>query len=385
MIWLALKMLTGDKAKYLGIVFGVTFASLLIVHQLSIFISLMARTTSTIRDVREADAWVMEPNTRYIDETLSLAETDVDRVRGVPGVEWAVKFYKGMVRAKLAEGFDDGAKGDFRQVILIGVDDTSLIGAPRELVMGDLADLKLPDAVVIDDIGYDYLWPGQPKKLGQVLEMNDHRAVLVGICKASPPFQSNGLVFTRYSQAMNFAPPERRLLTFLLVKAAEGVPPPELCARIRQQTGLKALTSDDFGSETIKFYLESTGIPVNFGITVMLGFVVGVAIAGQTFYLFTLENLKQFGALKAMGLSNLRIVGMIFTQGAVVGVVGYGLGMGLAAAFFEVTKDVPALAGFHMYWQIMALAAGAVAVIVVLASLLSVRKVLFLEPAVVFR
>jgi putative ABC transport system permease protein len=135
----------------------------------------------------------------------------------------------------------------------------------------------------------------------------------------------------------------------------------------------------------MKYYLKYTGIPFNFGITVALGFIVGVAIAGQTFYLFTLENLKQFGALKAMGVGNLRITGMVLLQAAVVGVVGYGIGMGLAALFFEATKNNLALAGFYLPWQVMVLTAGAVLVIIVLASLMSIRRVLVLEPAIVFR
>src|SRR5581483_1249363 len=131
--------------------------------------------------------------------------------------------------------------------------------------------------------------------------------------------------------------------------------------------------------------LRFTGIPVNFGITVLLGFVVGVAIAGQTFYLFTIENLKQFGALKAMGVSDLRLVGMILLQALVVGVIGYGLGVGLAALFFEATSGTPHLAGFFLPWQVLLITAVAVLVIVTLSSLLSIRKVLVLEPAIVFR
>src|SRR5262249_52737285 len=162
-----------------------------------------------------------------------------------------------------------------------GIDDDTLIGAPRELVLGSLADLKQPDALLIDEIGYTYLWPNEPYRLGQILEMNDHRAVLVGICKAAPPFQSFPIVYTRYSQAIQFAPPERRLLPFLLVKGEDGIPAQEVCRRITDKTGLQALTSEEFSWKTIRFYLESTGIPVNFGITVLLGFIVGVAIAGQ--------------------------------------------------------------------------------------------------------
>src|SRR5207244_457614 len=101
----------------------------------------------------------------------------------------------------------------------------------------------------------------------------------------------------------------------------------------RDKPGLKAMTRDDFMWLTIDYYLKRTGIPINFGITVALGFVVGAAIAGQTFYLFTVENLKQFGALKAMGVSNIRLVGMSLLQAMVVGVMGYGLGVGGAALF----------------------------------------------------
>ncbi len=113
-----------------------------------------------------------------------------------------------------------------------------------------------------------------------------------------------------------------------------------------------ALSRDQFFWRTINYYLSSTGIPVNFGITITLGFIVGTAIAGQTFYLFTLENLRQFGALKAMGLGNLRLVGMILLQASIVGGVGFGLGIGMTAIFFEATKNVTHLAGFFMPWQV---------------------------------
>jgi putative ABC transport system permease protein len=385
MTWIALKMLVGDRSKYFGIVFGVMFASLLMAHQVSIFIGIMARTTAQIRDVQEADIWVMDPNVRYMDETTGMSDMDLPRVRGVEGVDWAVRFYKGNVKARLADGYAPGSTADFRTVIMLGIDDDSMIGAPRELVMGSLADLKLPDAVLVDEACFRYLWPDQPLRVGMELEMNDNRAVVVGICKASPPFQSMGIVYTLYSRAMKYAPPERRLMSFVLTKPIAGVSTADLCKRINERAGLKAVTTDEFAQMTIDFYLANTGIPVNFGITVLLGFIVGVAIAGQTFYLFTVENLKQFGALKAMGTSNPRIVGMILVQGAVVGILGYGIGMGLAAAFFEGTKNVPALVGFHMYWQVMAGTAVAVMFIVFLASLLSIRRVLVLEPAIVFR
>ncbi len=163
--------------------------------------------------------------------------------------------------------------------------------------------------------------------------MNDHRAVIVGVCEATRTFQTNPVVYTTYSRAKTFAPQERKILSYILAKTEPGVPPEVVADRIAAMTGLGAKTSAEFTWMTIDYYLRYTGIPFNFGITALLGFLVGTAIAGQTFYNFTIENIKQFGALKAMGATNTRIVGMILLQALVVGLLGYGLGVGLAAAF----------------------------------------------------
>ncbi len=385
MIWIAWKMLTGDKSKYIGIVFGVAFASLLISHQISIFVGIMTRSNHLLHNIREPDIWVMDPNVRYVDEVIGLSEDALYQVRGVEGVRWAVRFERATVRTRLAEGNHPKARGDFRQVILLGLDDTTLIGAPRKMLIGSMADLKQPDAVIIDQAGYEFLWPKQPLRIGQILEMNDHRAVLVGVCDSGQPFQSQPIFFTLYSRSIDFSPPERRMLSYVLVGANEGEDQKKLARRIAQKTHLQALTVEEFKWKTIRFYLATTGIPINFGITITLGVIVGIAIAGQTFYLFTLENLRQFGALKAMGLSNSRVVGMILVQGTIVGIVGYGIGIGLAAAFFEGTQNQIHLKGFAMLPEIMIGTGVVVVVIVLLASLLSIRKVLVLEPAVVFR
>jgi putative ABC transport system permease protein len=137
----------------------------------------------------------------------------------------------------------------------------------------------------------------------------------------------------------------------------------------------------------MEYYMKRTGIPINFGITVMLGFIVGAAIAGQTFYLFTVENLNQFGALKAMGVTNLRLIGMSMLQALVVGAIGYGLGVGGAVLFGILMKSASTAAAvaFFMTWQILVLSGTAVLVIVLLASVVSIRRVLILEPAVVFK
>jgi putative ABC transport system permease protein len=380
MIWIALKMLTGNRGKYYAILFGIAFACMLMAQQASIFFGLMRNTTSQIRDTQGADIWVMEPSVQFVDDITPLSDNDLQRVRGVPGVAWAVRLYKGTARAQFHEG-------NFKQFIVLGLDDQTFVGAPQQMLLGTLADLRRPDAVILDEYGYRYLWPNEPLQTGRTFEMNDHRAQIVGVCKTSPTFQTFPVVYTRYSQALKYAPQERRVLSFILARGEPDVPRAELCERIQERTGLLAMSQSDFAWMTVSYYLRRTGIPINFGTTVLLGFVIGAAIAGQTFYLFTLGNLKQFGALKAMGVGNGRIIGMVLVQGLFVGLVGYGLGMGMAALAnlllaLLLTAVPPAM---FMAWPILVGTAVAVALIVLGTSVVSLRRVLVLEPASVFR
>jgi putative ABC transport system permease protein len=374
----ALKMLTGDRAKYLGLVFGVSFATLLMSQQVSIFLGLMTRTASQILDVREADVWVMHPRVKYVDEIEGMPDIDLSRVRGVEGVAWAVPLYKGNAVIRSGEGL-------LQQVILMGLDDATLVGRPPKVVLGSLADLKRPNALMMDKSGHEFIWPGEPLTVGRVVEINDRRVEIVAIAEASPPFVTFPVVYTRYSEALRFTPPQRNKMSFVVAKAADGIEPEALARRIQDRTGLQALSWSEFAWRSVRHYVERTGIPVNFGITVALGFIVGAAVAAQTFYIFILENLRQFGALKAIGVTDGQILRMVILQAMVVGAIGFALGIGLCALFFWATRDVTALAGFVLRWQVMAGTGVAVFVIMVLSSLASIRKVFVLDPAVVFR
>jgi putative ABC transport system permease protein len=378
MNFVALKMLVADRAKYFGLIFAIAFASFLLANQIGIFIGIMTRPASQIRDVVDADIWVMDPQTLYGDEVYALRDYDLYRVRSVPGVEWAVPLYKGLGRAKAPDG-------RFRTVILLGVDDATLVGAPRKMLVGSVYDLRQPDAAIIDKAGFQYFFPGEPLQVGKTLQMNERRVLIAGISNASAPFQSFPVLHTRYSQALGLVGRERNLLSFVLAKPVAGTSPEDVCHRIEAATGLRARTSKEFSWDAFFFYLRNTGIPVNFGITVMVALIVGTVVAGQTFYIFTIENLKQFGALKAIGVTNRRIISMILLQALVVGGTGYAFGMGMAAAFFSSFLSYGPTRGIVLPWQVMAGIAGVVLFVVALASLMSIRRVLVLEPAVVFR
>lgn len=375
----ALRILLGDRAKYIGLIFGIAFSTMLMSNQISIFAGLMLRTAGQILDAREADVWVMDPRVEYIDEIEPMTDMQLGRVRGVDGVDWAVPFFKGLTVAHTRDGM-------LQQIILLGVDDATLTGVAPRLVLGSVEDLKQPDAMIIDRAGFQFMWPGEEPGLGKVIELNDHRAVIVGISDASAPFTTYPIVYTKYSNARNYVGRTRKQMSFVLVHARPDVDTHQLAQRITAETGLKALTWRDFTWATIGYYLRRTGIPVNFGITVALGFIVGAAVVGQTFYIFVLENLRQFGALKAMGVANLTILRMVLLQAMVVAGIGYAIGIGLCAGFFEITSRVSInLRGFELPWQVAGGTACTVLVIIVIASFASLRKVMVVDPAIVFR
>lgn len=385
MNFVALRMLVGDRAKYVGIVIGLTFASLLITQQLSIFTGLMTRTYGAITDLGQPDVWVMDPKVQFIDDIKPMQSTALYRTRGVEGVEWAVPLYKGLLKARLRNG-------TFQTVNLYGLDDATLIGGPPEMVEGRLEDLRRSEGVIVDEVGAGGKLalapknPGEkpvPLKVGDTLEINDHRAVVVGICRVQRTFLSQPVVFTTYSRAVRYAPNERKLLTFVLVGTKPGVDVDQVCDRIRETVGVAARTREDFQWQTVRYYMKYTGIPVNFGIAVALGFLVGTVIAGQTFHNFTLDNLKQFGALKAMGARTGTLLRMIVLQALLVGSIGYGIGVGLASLAGMATKHSEL--AFKMPWQILVISAGAVLVICTISAIVAMRKVIQLEPAIVFK
>jgi putative ABC transport system permease protein len=391
MNFVAIKMLVGDRAKYLGIIMGLTFASLLITQQAAIFVGLMTRTYGALSDIALPDIWVMDPKVQFIDDIKPLQDTQLFRVRGVQGVDWAVPLYKGLLKARLENG-------NFQTCNVLGLDDATLVGGPPVMVEGSLADLRRAEAVIVDDVGAKGKLAKMPLdakgepiagatpvplKIGDSLELNDHRATVVGICSVSRTFQSQPVIYTTYSRATVFAPRERKLLSFVLVKAKPGADPLEVCKRITEVTGLAAYTKDDFKMKTVWYFMKYTGIPINFGIAVALGFLVGTAIAGQTFYNFTLDNLRHFGALKAMGAANSMLLRMILLQALIVGLIGYGLGIGLASVFGWATQKSEL--AFRLPWQLLAISATAVTVICALSALISIWKVIKLEPAIVFK
>jgi len=376
-IWIAIRMLTGDAQKFYGLVFGIAFSTLLITQQLTIFINLLERGASGVYNESNADVWVMDSVSRTTDVAYAMPTTALDKVRAVPGVEWAVPHLRAQASVRTRDG-------DLEGVAIIGVDDATLIGLPRNMLEGSRDVLSQPDSVIIDDVGSVRMFP-DASPIGERLELNDQRAVIRAMADAIPSFTSTVVLYTKYSQALRYVPGTRNRLSFVLVGASDGVTAQELTDRIEADTGLRARTREEFARDGVDFIIENTGIPLNFGITVLLGFIVGVAIVGLTFSLFIRDNIKQFGALKAIGVTNSKIRRMVSAQAGLVGLVGYGLGILGTVLFINAFSGNPTFKGFYIPWQVPLISMVAVFVILGLTGWIALRSVLKTEPAAVFR
>jgi putative ABC transport system permease protein len=380
MIRVAFKILLHDSAKFLALVLGIAFASLLISQQAAIFHSVMESSARDIIEASEADIWVMKPSVETIDQPDQMPELTVQRVRSADGVEWAVPYYQSVARLRTAGGVA-------KSVAVIGVDDASLVAAPRVMLIGSIEDLRQPDAVILDAAGFASIFPGVPQRVGDVVEIGERRARVVGISAIGPSWSGLPRVHARRSLATELARESSDSVTFVLARARPGRSADEVAASIGAETKLKAFSRAGFKAVSQEWVLLYSGVAENFGITILMGVVIGVAIVGQTFYMFSVENLRQFAALKAIGVGNRRILAMIAVQALFVSAIGFGLGIGVASLFFAIFSPqlTGGLRGMFMDPAIFAGTGIFVVVVTLLSCVVSARRVFTVDPAVVFR
>ncbi len=371
---IAYRLLVNDKGKFAALLVGITFAVFLMVMMTSMFSGILRRSSSTVLNVG-SKVWVMDPAVNTASSSIPVPDYVLDAVRSISGVKYAVPLYSGGALVKLRSGM-------YQAVTVIGLDDTSLLGRP-ELIQGQIDDIYADNAfIVVKDSEFVKL---ESPGLGTEFEINDNRAVVVGIAKVT----IGGLfgvptLYTTYKRAIQYIPSTRYTISYVLVepKAATDVP------YIKQQVaalGYEALTEKEFISKISEFYKYKTGLGTNVLLMTVISFVVGLSISGQTFYTFILENLDKFGALKAIGAKGSQLVSMILFQATFTALTGYGLGIGLATGLIGLAKlRLPSYAAQIAYGN-LGLAFIMVLIIAAISSYIGIRKVIRIEPFDIFR
>jgi putative ABC transport system permease protein len=394
MLRIALKMLAGDRAKYVGLLLGISFTAFLVTFAASYFAGFMTRGFALIGEDGFADVWVMDPAVDSPEQTINMPDSALARVRSVPGVSFAVPLALASVDARFPNG-------RFQSFQVIGVDDATLLGAPRLDGGGPPTVLRAPDAAIVDPGGTTGKlqtpaskrdqWPNDGPHLdapmrrlaaGDELMVNDNRVEVAGLSHTLPRFPPRPLMYTTYSNALRILPAELRRLTFVLAKTKPGVDAKALAERIHAQTGLRARSTRQFKGDTVHWYLVNSEDVGDMASMLILAMTVGFGVTGVMLYMFTYESLKQYAALKAMGAVPKLLLAMVFVQAAVCALLGTGLGIGICGLAGEVAAAVGY--PFRMMWFTPLAGGFGVLVVSLTAAAISARPVLKLQPAIVF-
>src|SRR5262249_1937307 len=370
---LAWRNLVHDKVRFTVTLTGIVFAVVLIVVQMGLFIG-FTTTTSSLIDRSGADLWITAARVPYIEQGVAFSERKLYLVLSTPGVARATKYIT---------RFSQWQRPDGRQesVQIVGFDPGVALGGPWNVGEGNPADLKTADNVFIGELYKEKLGVTH---LGQVVEIRGHRARVVGFTRGIRSFTTSPYVFTSFKNAQDFANVPEDQTIFILVKAAEGVSLDALRQRLLGTLrDVDIRTGPEFSRMTQFYWMFTTGAGVAVLLAAVLGLVVGVVIVAQTIYATTMDHIREYGTLKAIGATNRYLYRVIIQQALISAITGYALALG-AGSFGVRGSEVggaasllPAPVALGIFGLTILMCTG--------AALVSINKVTRLDPAMVFK
>lgn len=374
MVSIARKNLFHDKIRFIITLIGVTFSVVLIFAQVGVYLGFM-RNASNIIDHLPADIWVTSKDSPNFDWSQPFPEGNLNKAKGIRGIEWAEKMVFAWAMMKLPNGGTE-------QVEMIGFNPNSGIGAPWSMKEGSVKDVKGGKHIIVDESVY--------KKLGEI-RMGDSREIMnkkvkvVGISKGIKSLTTAPYVFTSYDTAKELASYiGENHTSFILIKVAGGSDKKDVVRMLKERLpGVSVYTKEEFSYRTRYYWTVSTGMGMGFLITAFLGFIIGMVIVGQTIYTSTVEHIREFGTLKAIGAKNSFIYRIILEQAVVNAVIGYITGF-IAMKFLlkgyqktGIDMVIPEYLMVSVFFLTVLMC--------VSASVISIRKVTKIDPVMVFR
>jgi putative ABC transport system permease protein len=371
---LARKNLLHDKLRFLITVSGVAFAVTLVFVQVGLFMGLLDNASITIEHI-DADLWVTSKNTPNVDFAQTFPETAVQRVRSVPGVERADNLIVWFMTVALPTGAKEGT-------LVYALEDFERWKFPWNVVEGDLTDLRRGNYLFLDDSAEKRFGEF---RIGEYREVIGHRMKIIGRTRDALSFSTTPILFLDYRKAQEMSPDELSgNTTYVLVKLAAGADVDAVRREIKRRLPHNDIhTRAEWAARSRRYWVESTGLGLNLAMTVFLGCLVGIVVVAQTLYTSTMEHIKEFGTVKAIGGSNWDIYKILGEQATIAAIVGFALG-GVMSWFLR-----PAMANIGLKLIISSSFAAMVGVgtlaLCLAAAMISFRKVARIDPALVFR
>lgn len=370
---LARRNLFHDKVRFAVTLTGIVFSVVLSSIQLGLFVG-FNRATADVIAHSGADIWVMSRGVAYLESAIDFSEQRRYRVLQVPGVAAAQPH---------VVVFSPWTKpdGGVENVMIVGVDPPGGMGGPWNLVQGTPEVLNQPDAIIVDEL---YLGKLGVARVGQEAEINGTRARLAGLTHGIRTFTTAPVVFTTIDRARRFLRLSPDSTFYLLVRVAPGADPAVVAQAIeREVPDTTALTTAEWEQRTREYWMFGTGAGVTVLIAAGLGLLVGLVVVAQTIYAATVDHIREYGTLKAMGASNGYLYRVIVQQAVVSAVTGYLLAMAVAIPVSQLSQA--GTTAILLPWTLVGSLFLFTVVMCVLASVISINKVMRLEPALVFR
>ncbi len=370
---LAVRNLFHDRVRLAVTLTGIIFSVVLVAVQTGLFIG-FTTTTSSLIDHAGADLWIMSRGVKYIEVGVPFSEKQRYHALAVPGVADARQFIVRFSQWKRPDGANESCE-------IVGFDDDSPLGSPWHVVEGDVRDLRLPDTVMIDRF---YALKLGIERVGQTVEIRNIRARVVGFTKGIRTFTTSPLIFTSLKNAQHYAGLAGNQQVYLLVKVAPGADAEivrrDLQTRLRD---VDVFTTAEFSARTTRYWMFGTGAGVTVIIAAVLGLLVGVVVVAQTIYAATIDHIREFGTLKAMGAANGYIYRIILKQAAISAVIGYSVGIVVASAVAYSSRDGGA--NIVLPYAVRAGLFALTLFMCISAALVSINKATRIDPALVFK
>jgi putative ABC transport system permease protein len=376
MVDLSLKMMLHDKVRLLTTVAGVAFAVTLVVVQTGLFVGILSNASVTI-DKTDADMWVTSKSVPNVDFAHPFPESYVQRVRSVPGVAHA----DGLIVAFMDIALPTGVQ---EQLLVYALEDFGRWKSPWNVKEGRIEDLRAGRYVFLD--------ASSEKRLGKFAvgdyrEIRGQRVKILGRTEEAVSFTTTPIAYMDYGLAQQLMPEFLGgRCCYVLIKLAPGADKDAVRAEIARRIPHADVHSrDDWSERSRSYWVASTGLGFNMFLTVFLGCLVGGVVVAQTLYTSTMEHLKEFGTVKAIGGTNADIYRILGRQALIAAIFGFGLGLippyairaALIASASTLKVTIPL--------SFLGLVFGGTIVVCLLAAMLSFRKVAAIDPALVFR
>jgi putative ABC transport system permease protein len=374
MIDLAYKSLLHDKLRFVITASGVAFAVTLVFVQAGLFLGLLSNAVVTIEQL-PADLWVTSRNTPNVDFARLFPENLVQRVRSVPGVERADNLMVMFLQVALPSGSQE-------TTVTYALENFAAWSFPWSIIEGNPADLRRGPFLFLDDSARKRFGPFA---IGDRREVQGRRMTIIGRTQGAYSFTTTPISFMAYEQAQSmFDETSYGKTSYILVKARAGADIAAIQQELRRRLPHNdVFTKDEWSSQSWRYWVESTGLGLNMVITICLGVLVGVVVVAQTLYTSTMENLKQFGTVKAIGGSNLDIYKILAKQAVIAATIGSIAGALMAWALQPaiVLLDMKLIIPPHLTIVVFIGAQ----LLCLAAAIISFRRVARIDPALVFR